>query len=78
MIEIAIGFLFAFLFVTAYLLVKKVLSTGEQGERRWRELSGRPLGASKRVAAKPPPLFLPTGQMSEHHSKPNEAKGQKP
>lgn len=75
MIEIAIGFLFAFLFVTAYLLVKKVLSTSEQGEPRWRELSSQALGGPKRVSAKPPQLFLPTGQMSEHHSKSKEAKG---
>lgn len=69
MIEIGIGFLFALLFVTAYLLVKKLMSSGERGQSRWRELSSHPLGGSKRVAPNPPPLFLKTGEMSEHHSK---------
>lgn len=70
MIEIGIGFLFAILFVSAYLLVKKLLATGEHGQARWRELSSHPVGGSKRLAAKPQPQrFLTTGEMREHHSK---------
>jgi hypothetical protein len=69
MIEIGIGFLFAILFVSAYLLVKKLLGTGEHGQARWRELSSRPIGGSKRIAKPPQPRFLTTGEMREHHSK---------
>jgi hypothetical protein len=70
MIEIGIGFFFAILFVSAYLLVKKLMGTGEHGQARWRELSSHPIGGSKRVAAKPPTQrFLTTGEMREHHSK---------
>ncbi len=69
MIEIGIGVLFAVLFVTAYLLVSKMLRSGEQGEPRWREIASYPLTRQKQVATKPSPLFLKTGELSEHHSK---------
>jgi hypothetical protein len=69
MIEIGIGVLFAVLFVTAYLLVSKLLRSGDGGQSRWRELGNHPLGGSKRIESKPPRLFLTTGEMSEHHSK---------
>jgi hypothetical protein len=68
MIEIGIGVLFAILFVSAYLLVKKLLGGGDSVQR-WRELGNHPLGNSRRVTAKPPQLFLKTGELSEHHSK---------
>jgi hypothetical protein len=68
MIEIGIGVLFAILFVSAYLLVKKLLG-GDDGGHGWRGLVNHPLGHSKRLAPKPPQLFLKTGEMSEHHSK---------
>ena len=69
MIEIGIGVLFAVLFVTAYLLVSKLLRSGDGNESRWRELGSNPLGRQKRVASKPSPLFLKAGEMSDHHSK---------
>ncbi|HEX8174798.1 MAG TPA: hypothetical protein VF543_06735 [Pyrinomonadaceae bacterium] len=64
MIEIGIGVLFAALFVVAYLLVSRLLGNGG----RLREITNRPPG-SKLIASKPTPLFLKTGEMSEHHSK---------
>ncbi|HEX8747229.1 MAG TPA: hypothetical protein VF717_08510 [Pyrinomonadaceae bacterium] len=64
MIEIGIGVLFAALFVVAYLLVSRLLGRGG----RLREIANQPLG-SKLIASKSTPLFLKTGEMSEHHSK---------
>lgn len=64
MIEIGIGVLFAALFVVAYLLVSRLL--GKDG--RLREITSQSLG-SKLITSKPSPLFLKTGEMSEHHSK---------
>lgn len=64
MIEIGIGVLFAVLFVTAYLLVSRLMGKGGL----LREITNQSL-ASKLIASKPPPLFLKTGEMSEHHSK---------
>lgn len=64
MIEIGIGLLFAILFVTAYLLVSRLLGKGGL----LREIANQSL-ASKLIASKPSPLFLKTGEMSEHHSK---------
>lgn len=76
MIEIGIGVLFAVLFVTAYLLVKKLLSADDSGQPRWRPLSGHSQGGStKAVAAKQPRLFLTNDEMREHHS---QAKGNPP
>ncbi len=69
MIEIGIGVLFAFIFVTAYLLVSKLLSKGDDGHSRWRELKDQTIKSSKRVKGKPAQLFLPTREMREHHSK---------
>lgn len=69
MIEIGIGVLFAVLFVTAYLLVSKLLRSKDGGETRWRELGGHTLSRQKRVASKPSPLFLKAGELSDHHSK---------
>jgi hypothetical protein len=69
MIEIGIGVLFAILFVSAYLLVKKLLGGSDNGQSPRRELGTRSPGISRRVTAKSPPLFLKTGEMSEHHSK---------
>ncbi|HEY0319896.1 MAG TPA: hypothetical protein VGC66_02895 [Pyrinomonadaceae bacterium] len=69
MIEIGIGFFFAILFVTAYLLVSRLLRKGDDGQPRWRELGNPSHGGSHRVAPKSPPLFLKTGEMGEHHSK---------
>ena len=69
MIEIGIGVLFAIIFVTAYLLVSKLLGKGETGEARWRELKDQTIKSSRRVASKPSQLFLTTGEMREHHSK---------
>ena len=68
MIEIGIGVLFAVLFVTAYLLVKKLLSADESGQPRWRQLSSHSHGGSRAVAAKQPRLFLTNDEMREHHS----------
>lgn len=64
MIEIGIGVLFAVLFVTAYLLVSRLMSKGGL----LREINDQSL-ASKLIASKPSPLFLKTAEMSEHHSK---------
>lgn len=70
MIEVGIGVLFAVLFVTAYLLVSKLLRSGDGNESRWRELGNNPLNRQQRVAAaKSSPLFLKAGELSEHHSK---------
>lgn len=69
MIEIGIGVLFAFIFVTAYLLVSKLLSRGDDGQPRWRELKEQTIKSSRRVKGKPTQLFLPTNEMREHHSK---------
>ena len=69
MVEIGIGVLFAILFVTTYLIVKRLLGKGEQGQSRWRELNSQLLGGSKRIASKPPRLFLTNEEMREHHSK---------
>lgn len=67
MIEIGIGVLFALLFVTAYLLVSKLLRSNEPA--RWRELASHPLSRQKQVAGKPSPLFLKASELSDHHSK---------
>jgi hypothetical protein len=75
MIEIGIGVFFAVLFVTAYLLVSKLLRSGDNGQSRWRELSSHPLRGSKRIETKPSRLFLTTGEMGEHHSKPKGTQG---
>lgn len=64
MIEIGIGLLFAVLFVTAYLLVSRLLGKGGL----LREISNQSV-ASKLISSRPTPLFLKTGEMSEHHSK---------
>jgi hypothetical protein len=72
MIEIGIGVLFAVLFVTAYLLVSRLL--GEKGHRRWREIASQPFG-SKAFKARPAGLFLTTGEIRDHHS---QAKGTQP
>jgi hypothetical protein len=69
MMEIGIGVLFAILFVSAYLLVKKLLGGDDGGQPRRPELGSHPTVNSRRVTAKTPPLFLKTGEMSEHHSK---------
>jgi hypothetical protein len=66
MIEIGIGFLFAILFVGAYLLVSKLL--GEKGHKRWREIASQPFG-SQALTPKRQPRLLATGEMREHHSK---------
>ena len=68
MIEIGIGVLFAVIFVAAYLLVSKFLSSGEHGQSRWRELINQPFCGTKAVNARPSGLFLTTGEMREHHS----------
>ena len=68
MIDVGIGLLFAFLFVTADLVVSKLLRTGERGPSRWREIVNQPFGNSKAINAKPAKLFLTTGEMSDHHS----------
>jgi hypothetical protein len=75
MIEVGIGVLFAVLFVTAYLIVSRLMRAGEHGPPRWRELSRHPLGRPKHVETKPAPLFLTTGEMREHHSKAKGAQG---
>ena len=72
MVEIGIGVLFAVIFVTAYLLVKKLL--GGKGHERWREIASQPFG-SKVLTSKPSKLFLASGEMREHHSQP---KGKQP
>jgi hypothetical protein len=69
MIEVSIGVLFAVLFVTAYLLVSKLLGRGERGEPRWRELSNQALGGPKRIETRRPKLYLTSEEMREHHSK---------
>lgn len=66
MIEIGIGVLFAVIFVAAYLLVSKLLGSGEQGQSRWREII--PFGGAKAINAKPSGLFLTAGDMRKHHS----------
>jgi hypothetical protein len=50
--------------VTAYLLVSRLLGKGGL----LREISNQSL-ASRLIASKPSPLFLKTGELSEHHSK---------
>jgi hypothetical protein len=67
MIEIGIGVLFAVLFVTAYLLVSKLLRSQEPS--RWREIASHPLNRQKQVAGKPSPLFLKASELSDRHSK---------
>lgn len=69
MIEVGIGVLFAVLFVTAYLLVSKLLARGERGEPRWRELSNQALGGPKRIETRKAKLFLTNEELREHHSK---------
>lgn len=69
MIEIGIGVLFAILFVTTYLIVKRLLGTGERGQSRWRGLNSQIIGGSKRIASKPDRLFLTNEEMRKHHSK---------
>ena len=69
MIEVGIGVLFAVLFVTAYLLVSKLLGKGEHGEPRWRELGNQALGSPKRLETRKPKLFLTNEEMRKHHSK---------
>lgn len=64
MVEIGIGVLFAVIFVTAYLLVKKFL--GRKG--RWREIANQPFG-SKVLNAKSPKLFLPASEMRKNRDK---------
>jgi hypothetical protein len=64
MIEIGIGVLFAVLFVTAYLLVSRLMGRGG----RLREIASQPFG-QKNLASRPPQLFLKTAEMSQHHSK---------
>ena len=68
MTEIGIGLLFAFWFVLAYLLVSRLLGTGEQGQTRWREILRPSAHAARQIGAQRPHLFLKTGEMSEHHS----------
>ena len=70
MIEIGIGVLFALIFVTAYLLVSRLLGKGG----RFREIAEQPFG-SKAVKSKQPRLFLTAAEMREHHSKARNNQG---
>ena len=73
MIDIAIGLIFAVLFITAYLVVSKLLRTGEPS--RWREIIDRPESNPKAINAKPPRLFLTADELSKHHSGGKRAAG---
>ena len=64
LIEIGIGFVFAFLFVAAYLLVSKLVR-GNDERPSWRKLLGS--SGERSLEAKPSKLFLTTKEMREHH-----------
>ncbi len=66
LIEIGIGFIFAFLFVTAYLVVAKLLRGNDDERTGWRKVFGA--GSERALEAKPTKLFLTTGEMREHHA----------
>jgi hypothetical protein len=69
MSEIIIGVLFSAGFSLTYLFVSKWFKTnGRAGYRRSLLSCRSARGAGKSIAARPPQLFMTTGELSEHHS----------
>lgn len=67
MSEVIIGVMFSAGFALIYLFVSKLFETsGRAGCRGLFCRSAR--GTAKSIAARPPKLFMTTGELSKHHS----------
>ena len=66
--EIGIGVLFAAWFVTAYLLIARLMGTRRQRAALWRHWSQSTFDAAQLASGKKPQLFLTTEALSQHHS----------
>jgi hypothetical protein len=70
MTEIGIGLLFAAWFVTAYLLIAKLVGPRKQGAALWRHWTRPHFDPAQLAGGRKPQLFLTTEALSQHHSQP--------
>ena len=74
MTEIGIGVLFAFWFVMAYLLIAKLVGPRKERIAVWRHWTQPSFDAAQLAGGKKPQLFLPTEELSHHHSRAGDRK----